>query len=391
VRGAVFPEFEGMEAGDRSEHLAGVRRAVIKIGSSVLTTEGGDISEDAFDTLAAQIAALKAGGVEPVVVSSGAIAAGMKKLKLQRVPSDVSLKQAIAACGQSSLMWYYEQAFSRYGERVAQVLLTRDGLSVRKRFLTARKAMLALLRMGVIPIVNENDTVAVEEIVLGDNDTLAAYVTSLVSADLLLMLTDRDGFYDRDPDRWPDAEVIRVVEEIDEAIELSAGDTAGRATTGGMKTKIGAAKIVSAFGVPTVIANGRRPGVIGDVFSGRPVGTLFLPSREKLRGRKQWIAYALTPAGRLVLDAGAVRAIVAGGKSLLPSGIKDVEGSFGVGELVSCVDEEGREVARGLCSYGSDEIRRIAGRNSSHIEEILGYRYGDEVIHRDDLVVLVRQ
>jgi len=325
--------------------------------------------------------------VEPVIVSSGAIAAGMKKLKLDERPKDIALKQAIAACGQSSLMWYYEQAFSAYGERVAQILVTHDGLSVRKRFLNARKTVMALLRMGVIPVVNENDTVAFEEIVLGDNDNLAAMVTSLVEADLLIMLTDRDGFYDKDPVGHADAEIIPVIEEIDERIKSLAGGTDGATTTGGMKTKIQAARTAMAFGVPTIIANGKRPTVLRDMFLGKQVGTLFVPAKERLRGRKHWIAYMLKPMGSLVIDGGAKRALLKSGRSLLPAGIKDVRGRFDMGELVTCVDEEGVEVARGLCSYGSHEIGKIAGMRSNEIEKALGYRYGDEVIHRDDLVI----
>lgn len=372
----------------RKDLLAGVRRVIIKIGSSVLTGPSGRLEEHVFNTLAAQISALKAQGREIVIVSSGAIAAGMKKLRLDTKPTDIVAKQAIAACGQSTLIWYYERAFSAHSERVAQILLTHDGLTARNRFLNARKTVLSLLSMGIIPIVNENDTVAVEEIMLGDNDNLAALVTSLVEADLLIMLTDIDGLYERDPKSFPDARIIPLVEEVNGELEDLAGDTQGTTTTGGMKTKIQAARTTAMFGVPTIVANGLSPGTLPDIFKGAEVGTLFLPSKSKLKGRKHWIAYTLKPSGALYIDEGAKRAITTSGRSLLPTGVVRVEGRFENGDLVSCVDTEGAEVARGLSSYSSGEIAKIAGLNSQDIEAVLGYKYSDEIIHRDDLVVM---
>ncbi len=380
-----------MKKTDRKALLSQVKRVVIKIGSSVLTNEYGELSEGVFDEIAGEVSRIKSKGIEPIVVSSGAIAAGMKKLKLGEKPKDISMKQAIAACGQSALMWYYEKAFSAFGEKVAQILLTHDTLSVRKRFLNARKTLFTLLGMGVIPIVNENDTVAVEEIMLGDNDNLAALVTSLVEADLLVLLTDIEGFYNKDPRNHRDAELITLIDEIDERIEEIAGETLGRTTTGGMRTKIEASKTAAAFGVPTIIANGKKPTTLSKIFSGKEVGTLFLPAKEKLKGRKHWIAFTLKPSGEIRIDDGAKRAISSSGKSLLPAGIKDVNGEFEVGELVRCVDEGGKEVARGLSSYSSDEIRKIAGAKTSEIEKILGYKYSDEVIHRNDLVVVSKK
>ncbi len=380
-----------MKKTDRKTLLSQVKRVVIKIGSSVLTNEYGELSEGVFDEIAGEVSRIKSKGIEPIVVSSGAIAAGMKKLKIGEKPRDISMKQAIAACGQSALMWYYEKAFLPFGEKVAQILLTHDTLSVRKRFLNARKTLFTLLGMGVIPIVNENDTVAVEEIMLGDNDNLAALVTSLVGADLLVLLTDIDGLYNKNPRNHRDAELITLIDEIDERIEEIAGETLGRTTTGGMRTKIEASKTAAAFGVPTIIANGKKPTTLSKIFSGKEVGTLFLPAKEKLKGRKHWIAFTLKPSGEIRIDDGAKRAISSSGKSLLPAGIKDVSGEFEVGELVRCVDEGGKEVARGLSSYSSDEIRKIAGAKTSEIEKILGYKYSDEVIHRDDLVVVSKK
>jgi glutamate 5-kinase len=238
--------------------------------------------------------------------------------------------------------------------------------------------------------VNENDTIAVEEIVFGDNDKLAALVTNLVEADLLVLLTDIDGLYNKNPRSHADAEFISVIDEIDKRIEEIAGETLGRTTTGGMKTKIEASKTAAAFGIPTIIANGKRPNTLLEIFSGKENGTLLLPAKGKLKSRKHWIAFTLKSSGEIVIDEGAKRAIALLGKSLLPSGIKKILGDFEIGELVRCVDETGIEVARGLTSYSSDEIRKIAGAKTSDIEKILGYKYSDEVIHRNDLVVMSR-
>ncbi|MGH7849638.1 MAG: glutamate 5-kinase [Thermodesulfobacteriota bacterium] len=380
-----------MKKSDRKSIISGVKRVIIKIGSSVLTDKKGSLSESVFDFLAIEISGIKSRGIEVIVVSSGAIASGMKKLHLNRKPTEISMKQAIAACGQSTLIWNYERAFSSFGLIVAQILITHDGLADRKRFLNARKTLATLLGMGIIPIINENDTVAVEEIMLGDNDNLAALVTSLVEADLLILLTDIEGLYNKDPRKNEDAEFISLIDQIGEEIESVAGDTLGRTTTGGMITKIQAARTAAAFGVPTIIANGKSESTLADIFDGRDVGTIFLPSKKSLRGRKHWIAFTLKSAGELVLDGGAVKAITTRGKSLLPSGIKDVRGKFDIGDSVTCVDEDGVEVARGLTSYGSDEIRRIMGMSTKDVEGALGYKYSDEVIHRDDLAVIEKR
>ncbi len=379
-----------MQTKGRKSFISRIKRVVIKIGSSVLTDDNGGIQDPAFYDIASDISKLRSKKIETVLVSSGAIASGMKKLGLKEKSRDVSMKQAIAACGQSALMWNYERAFSEFGERVAQILLTHDGLSDRRRFLNARKTILTLLRIGIIPIINENDTVAVEEIMFGDNDNLAALVTSLVEADLLILLTNIDGLYTNDPRNHRDAELISVINEIDKEVQNMAGETLGRTTTGGMKTKIEAAKAAAAFGVPTIIANGKRPFALVNIFSGEQIGTLFIPSHDRIRGRKHWIAFALKPSGDLIIDDGAKRAIASLGKSLLPSGIIRVDGNFELGESVRCIDQNGFEVARGLVSYGSEEIRKLVGAKSTKIESILGYKYGDEIIHRDDLVVILK-
>ncbi|HEX3033535.1 MAG TPA: glutamate 5-kinase [Thermodesulfobacteriota bacterium] len=373
---------------NRKNLISRVKRAVIKIGSSVLTDENGELTEEIFDDIAREVSGIKSRSPEIIIVSSGAIAAGMKKMGLSEKPKEVSTKQAIAACGQSALMWCYEKAFSEFGEKVAQILLTHDSFSIRTRFLNARKTLFTLLRMGVIPIVNENDTVAVEEIIFGDNDNLAALITSLVEADLLVLLTDIDGFYSKDPRKYDDAELISEINVINKKVEEIAGETHGKTTTGGMKTKIQAVKTAAAFGVPTIIANGKKSGTLSDIFSGIELGTLFLPAKEKLKSRKHWIAFTLKPSGSILIDDGAKKAIVNSGRSLLPSGVREVHGDFESGELIRCVDEIGIEVARGLTSYSSDEIRKLRGAKTADIEKILGYKYSDEIIHRDDLVIV---
>ncbi len=377
-----------MSKNQRKSIISNVNRVIIKIGSSMLTDSNGSLSESIFEKLALEISKIRDKNIEVSVVSSGAIASGMNKLGIVRRPKEISMKQAIAAAGQSTLIWHYERAFSVFNQNVAQILLTLDGLSDRKRYLNARKTLITLLAMGIIPIVNENDTVAIEEIMLGDNDNLAAHITSLIEADLLIMLTDIEGLYSKDPRKNKDAELISLIERIGEEIENTAGDTLGRATIGGMRTKIEAAKMAAAFGVPTIIANGKNGSILEDIFEGKDVGTLFLPSERILSGRKHWIVFTLKSAGEIVIDDGAKKAISSSGKSLLPSGIKEVHGNFGVGESVTCIDENGTEVARGLTSYSAGDIRKIMGSKTSEVEGILGYKYSDEVIHRDDLAVL---
>ena len=321
----------------RKKFISNIKRVVLKIGSSILTDNEGNLFEPRFGQLATQIVELRKKGLEVIVVSSGAIASGMKKLNLSIKPSEIHIKQAIAACGQSSLIWNYEKAFSEFGVNVAQILLTHDGLADRKRFLNARKTIHQLLEMNIIPIVNENDSVAVEEIMIGDNDNLASLVTSLTEAELMVLLTNIDGIYKEDPKRNSNAEFISLVEVIDNNLEKLAGDTTGNTTTGGMITKIEAIKKASVFGVPSIISNGETAGVLQKIFNGEEIGTLVLPSQEKLSARKHWIAFNLQVAGEIVVDKGARDAIATKGKSLLPSGIKAVKGNFGIGDSILCV------------------------------------------------------
>ncbi len=372
----------------RRELLKDVRRVVIKIGSSVLTAGRDTLERDVFENLAKKIYWLRQKRIEVVIVSSGAIAAGKKSLVCIEQPVTIPQKQASAAIGQARLMWHYEDSFGAYGCSTAQVLLTHDALSDRQKFLNARNTLFTLLQCGIIPIINENDSVIVDEIKFGDNDVLSALVTNLVDADLLLILTDRDGLCARDPQLCKDAELIKVVETIDNEIEEIARGSSGSLGTGGMASKVDAAKKASFFGIPTVVVNGNKRDIISEVFEGADVGTLFLPRKTKLSSRKHWIAFNLKPKGTLIVDEGAKKAIVEKGKSLLSSGLVDVKGCFEFGDPVKCVDSSGREFARGLVNYRAEEVVKLKGLHSREIRRVLGYKYYDEIIHRDDLVVI---
>ncbi len=376
----------------RSEIMSGVRRLVIKVGSSIITevgSEGPRLAEGKIRALAGSVQRLPERVRDVIIVSSGAIAAGRGKASLPR-PATVPEKQALAALGQSRLMWAYETVFREYGRNVAQVLLTLDDVHSRGRFVNARNTLDTLLGWGVIPVVNENDTVVVEEIKFGDNDTLSALVTSLADADLLVILSDVAGLYDGDPRREPGAHLIHSVQRVDAALLALAGGSGSAVGTGGMTTKLTAAAKVMDLGVPVVIADGHAAGTVERILAGEEVGTLFVPRRQRMAKRKHWIRHTLRPRGTLTVDAGAVRAVLSGGKSLLAAGIVAVEGSFKSGDAVRCVDHEGREFARGLAGYSAREIGLIRGRHTDAIEAVLGYKYQDEVIHRDNLVLVER-
>ena len=370
--------------------VARARRIVVKIGSGVLAGTDG-LNQTRIEDLAGEIAVMHATGHEVVVVTSGAVAAGVARLGLAQRPRTIPHKQAAAAVGQIGVMALYEAAFAARTIRVAQVLLTRDDLSNRHRYLNAKHAMMALLEWRVVPIVNENDTVVVEEIKLGDNDNLSALVATLVEADLLVILSDVDGLHTADPRQTSSAELVPLVAAVTPAIEAMAG-SGGPLGTGGMATKLGAAKKASHSGIPTIISDGRRRGVLAAALdSATEIGTLILPVRDRLASRKHWIAYTLKPGGTLVVDDGARGAITAQGRSLLPSGLREVRGSFGVGACVQCLGLDGREFARGLVTYNAAELEKIKGRHSREIEAALGYKVSDEIIHRDDLVLLQEQ
>jgi len=370
----------------RKNLLSHAKRVVIKIGSGVLSTAEG-LNESMIVSLAGDIDVLLRRGYEIILVSSGAVAAGKGDLGIVGRPTSIPLKQAAAAIGQSRLMRAYKEAFRAGGHTVAQILLTRDDLANRRRYLNARNTLMTLLDHGITPIINENDTVVIDEIRFGDNDNLSALTTNLVEASLLVILSDVDGLFDRDPRAFPDARLIPLVEKITEEIETIAGDTGNEIGTGGMATKIRAAKRATLYGVPTIIANGLIPGALARLFDGEELGTYFLPARDRMAAKKHWIAFTKKPRGKLFLDDGAKRAIAEGGKSLLPSGIKGVEGGFDRGDAVRLCDLDGREFAKGVINYTLPELLRIMGKKSSEIERILGYKYGDEVMHRDNLVL----
>jgi glutamate 5-kinase len=364
------------------------RRVVVKIGSSLVSTATG-LDRDRIRRLVDDVERHAAGRREFVLVTSGAVAAGMARLGLRERPKTIAQKQAAAAVGQIDLMAYYEECFAAHRRHVAQMLLTRDDLSHRGRYLNAKHTLNELLASRVVPIINENDTVAVDEIKLGDNDNLSADVAVVAEADLLVILSDVDGLYTSDPREDAAAERVPVVETIDAKIEAFAGGSAGRLGTGGMRTKLEAARKAAAAGVYTVIAHGADEGVLDRIFDpATEVGTLVLPTADRMTRRKHWIAWTLKPRGTLQLDAGAVAALVERGRSLLPSGVQAVEGVFGVGDCVRCLSPHGREVARGLVNYSAAELGRIKGAHTRDIDAILGYKTANEVIHRDDMVIL---
>ncbi len=368
--------------------MSGARRVVLKLGSSILADPHGGLLDPVFRSLARHCAALLEHRRQIVIVSSGAIASGMQQLGYTRRPRSTGALQACAATGQPFLMRSYERAFAKHGIHTAQVLLTHDGLVDRKRFIHAKHTLHALLKHRVIPIVNENDTIAVDEIRVGDNDTLAAYVASLIDADLLVLLTDCNGLYTSNPQIHAKAKRIPLVRNIDKETSGTVKDTDKVTRVGGMATKLIAARIAGHSGIPTLIADGTKPRTIASLFAGKDLGTLFLPSRQALRSRKHWLAFHVKPTGALVLDAGACRAIRRHRTSLLAKGITKVVGKFAIGAPVDLCTETGDVFARGLVSYNADELRKIQGCHSSEISQILGYRYADEVIDREELVLL---
>ncbi|MGB9628338.1 MAG: glutamate 5-kinase [Thermodesulfobacteriota bacterium] len=373
----------------RKERLGKVRRIVIKVGSSILASLDKGLNHEVFSHLTKEISELKRQGYEIVLVSSGAIAAGMEKLGYKVRPQSITQKQATAAVGQTRLMNIYETYFSKHQQMVAQILLTHEDLSHRKRFINARNTLLTLLQLGIIPIINENDTVVVDEIKFGDNDHLSALITNLIEADLLVILTNMDGIYESDPRRHPEARPIPLIEDIDSnRIKEISSKASSPMSVGGMMSKIQAAQKASRFGVPTLVACGTSRGILHQILKGKEVGTLILPKGSPLSSRKYWIAFTLKPKGEIIVDDGAKKAIVQMGKSLLPSGIVKVRGSFDRGDSVSCLGLKGKEFARGLVNYSQSELEMIKGLQTDQIEKVLGYKYLDEVIHRDDLVVI---
>ena len=370
----------------RKSTLQNVKKVLIKIGSAVLTGKDG-LDLQIIEQLVDEIADLTKKGYQVVIVTSGAIASGKHRMGISGPLKSMPQKQAAAAIGQGRLMRVYSNAFGKHGIYVAQILLTMSDLTDRKRFLNVRNTLSTLMEWGVIAVINENDTVAVDEIKFGDNDHLAAMIANITEAHLLINLTNTEGLYDKNPALSKKAKVISLVKEITEEIEAAATADTSSVGMGGMKSKVIAAGKVTAFGIPYIIAPGKDKGILQAIFAGKEKGTLFLPLSKHLNSRKCWIAFTLRSRGKLIIDDGARMAIVEQGKSLLPSGILDVDGDFGVGDPVLCVDKQGVTLAKGLVNYGSQEIRKIMGLKSSKIEQVLGYKDYDEVIHRDNMAV----
>ena len=368
--------------------IASAKTLVVKVGSSLVTNEGRGLDAQAIARWAAQIAELRALGKRCVLVSSGAIAEGLQRLGWAKRPHAMHELQAAAAVGQMGLVQCYEACFRKHGLATAQVLLTHADMADRQRYLNARSTLRTLLGHGVIPVINENDTVVTDEIKFGDNDTLGALVANLVEADALIILTDQSGLYDADPRKVPGAKLVAERAASDPALEGIAGGTGSALARGGMLTKVQAAKRAARSGAHTVIASGREEDVLLRIARGERVGTLLTAGTVPLAARKQWLADHLNVSGRLTLDPGAVKALSSGGRSLLPIGVTGVAGEFVRGEVVACVDAQGREIARGLANYSAAETRLIMRKPSAEIESILGYVDAPELIHRDDLVLL---
>jgi len=373
-----------MPANLRKNFRKGAKLLVVKVGSALLTRsiegEGRFLDAISFEMIARQVDALIKEGRQVVLVSSGAMAAGSMQLGKGDLPPRISEKQAWAALGQPHLMRHYEEVFRPKGRLIGQVLITHDDLTNRRRYLNARRTLMSLIELGALPIVNENDTVAVEEIKVGDNDNLSAQVAALIEADLLIILTTVEGLL-------KEGAPMPVVHAIDKKIVELAGGPGSSIGTGGMVTKLEAARLAGSMGIPTIVASGRKSDVLRRILSGAEEGTLFMPAKEKLAKRKHWIAWTQKPRGALVVDKGACSALLSGGKSLLPKGIIEVRGNFDRGEAVTIVETDGREIARGLVEYSSSDLKKIRGRHSKEIEKVLGYRFDDEAVHRDDMVV----
>ncbi|MBT5027039.1 MAG: glutamate 5-kinase [Nitrospinaceae bacterium] len=383
----------------REDILQGVKRVVVKIGSSVISNRDKGrsplecgLSRDWVRHYARKIKTIRDRGIDVVLVSSGAIMAGRERLEFARADLTVPEKQACAAIGQSFLMHTYEKAFEKKELKVAQILLSHDDLGNRKRYLNAKHTIETLLEKGVIPIINENDSVTVEEIKIGDNDSLSATVACLVDAQLLIILSDVEGLYDRDPSvkvkaGVEKAQLLSHISKVNEDIEKIAGKSNNHLTVGGMVTKVRAAKKTMSFGIPTLVVNGLDEKVIENIFAGKEVGTLFWSGKGKIRDRKHWIAHTLKSAGTLTLDTGARKALLERGKSLLPAGLLKVTGSFEFGNAVTLLDELGKEIGRGLVNYNSRDLENIKGLKTSAVRSLMGKSFYEEVVHRDDLVI----
>ncbi len=377
---------EEKSTNNRKRLLKNARRIVIKAGSGILTGNDG-FNSTVINSLTNDICDLKSRGFEIILVSSGAIAAGMKKMGYEKKPDGISEKQAMAAIGQSRLMMAYEKAFGRHGVTVAQILITRDDLNNRRRYLNARNTIFTLLSWGILPIINENDTVVIDEIKFGDNDNLSAMVANMTESNLLTILTDTDGLYDDDPRINKNAKLIPLINKIGSSHFQFATSVPGALGTGGMASKITAARKATLKGIPVIIANGRTKNIIRKILKGEETGTLFLPQTKAVCGRKHWIAFTRAIKGKIIIDDGAVKALIKNGKSLLPSGVIGVSGRFNRGDSVQIVDCNDNEIAVGMVDYNHSELEKVKGLNSRKIEEMLGFKHNDEIIHRDNLLI----
>ena len=372
----------------KRQHIKKFKRCVIKIGSALLTNDGAGLNMTGIETWVEQISTLRKSGVEVVLVSSGAVAEGMCRLGITKRPESLHELQAAAAVGQMGLIQSYESEFQKYKLHTAQILLTHDDLSNRQRYLNARNTVRSLLDLNVVPIINENDTVVTDEIRFGDNDTLAALVANLIEADYLLILTDQNGLFDRNPREHADAQLISEASAIDNSLAAMAEGGAGTLGRGGMATKVSAAKLAARSGTSTLIAAGNETNIIERIFAAENIGTLLYAEQNPVAARKQWLAGHLQIKGQLVLDQGAVKKLCESGSSLLAVGVSDVQGDFSRGEIVSCITIDGKEIARGLVNYNSTDVTKIKGKMSNEIESVLGYVDDAELIHRDNLVLI---
>ena len=371
---------------ERISILKGAKKILVKIGSGVLTGHDG-LDLNIIGNLVDEISEYSKKGFHFVIVSSGAIASGMNRMGFRESLKSLPQKQAAAAVGQGRLMRVYSNAFGRHGLVTAQILLTMSDLTDRQRFLNTHNTLLTLMEWGVTPIINENDTVSVDEIKFGDNDNLAAIMTNIMEADLLINLTNTEGLYDRDPRKTGDPTLIPLVTEITAGIKKAASSEASTVGMGGMKSKVIAAGKVTASGIPCIIAHGKKTGILNDILSGGETGTLFLPMTQHLKSKKCWIAFTLHYRGKICIDKGAENAITNQGKSLLPSGIIRIEGDFQMGDPVTCINEDGVSIAKGLVNYSSSDINRVKGLKTSKIKQVLGDKPYDEIIHRDNMVI----
>ena len=364
-------------------------RVVVKIGTSTLTYNNGKLNLFRIEKLVRELADLANQGKEIILVTSGAVGAGLDRLGSTERPKTIPEKQAVAAIGQGILMHMYEKLFAEYGQIVAQVLLTRENSVKHKLYINSRNTLLTVLKMGVIPVINENDAIAIDELKIGDNDTLSATVATIVDADLLIILSDIEGVFTANPQNDPTAQLIEEITDITPEIEELAGGAGSKLGTGGMYTKIQAAKIAVNAGVTMVIASGALEGVVRNILSGEKIGTIFPAKEQHLQVRKSWLAFGAMIKGELIVDEGCEKALITEGSSLLSVGIVEVKGTFDQGNSVRILSKQGREIARGLANYNSEEIKKICGKNTNNISKILGSKLYDEVIHRDNMVIMV--